>query len=258
VVNVSGIITAAALCILAIIFSVYALTGMDLFDSLMKNLLKLRRRIIRVSKKLSIVEVLPSVLVSIVAPVVFLKEEPKVAEVIKALVLYVMAFICLVYPFTGKDFFVWIIKCIISILLKLGRVKVAVLFCVIIAIVGPLYFVIMNVTPKKYALVIGNYNYTPDFNLPLLSTPDDNAVAVTNALTKLGWNVKRCYNATHSQLGIKDKESLIMEFRDKYKGIAPDYALFFFSGYVKGTRDDTYLISSDNQKISVFKIRERL
>ena len=89
---------------------------------------------------------------------------------------------------------------------------------------------------KRIALVIGNGNYTSS----ILSNPENDARAMTDALQKLGFTVNECENLNQVEM-----KKVIDDFGLKLKG--NDIGLFYYAGHGIQAKGYNYLIPVNAQ-----------
>ena len=88
--------------------------------------------------------------------------------------------------------------------------------------------------PKKYALVIGNGDYT---GLSRLANPVNDANDITASLASLGFTVEILRNARQEQM-----DSAVMRLKDWLSADQNSYGFFFFAGHGVQSGGENYLI----------------
>ena len=91
--------------------------------------------------------------------------------------------------------------------------------------------------PPKYALVIGNGNYT---GLSRLSNPVNDANDVSAALQELGFTVDKLLNG-----GLEQMETAVTRLRDRLKTSTDSYGFFFYAGHGVQSNGENFLIPVD-------------
>ncbi|MCL2138787.1 MAG: caspase family protein, partial [Treponema sp.] len=95
-----------------------------------------------------------------------------------------------------------------------------------------------DAAPAKYALVIGNGNYSG--GLSALANPLNDALDMSAALGELGFEVETLTNAGQEQM-----EDGITRFRDKLGREKNAYGFFFYAGHGVQSNGENYLIPVD-------------
>ncbi|MCL2801746.1 MAG: caspase family protein [Treponema sp.] len=101
-------------------------------------------------------------------------------------------------------------------------------------------FAQQNDTPQKFALVIGNSNYT---GISRLANPVNDANDMEAALRSLGFTVDKVLNGNLEQM-----ETAVLNFRRRLGGSRNTYGFFFFAGHGVQSNGENYLIpvTADN------------
>ena len=94
-----------------------------------------------------------------------------------------------------------------------------------------------NTAPAKYALVIGNGNYT---GLSRLTNPVNDASDVATVLQELGFTVERVLNGNLDQM-----ESAVMRLKNRLSASGDSYGFFFYAGHGVQSNGENYLIPVD-------------
>ena len=109
--------------------------------------------------------------------------------------------------------------------------------CVVLALCFSLALFSQEDTPQKYALVIGNSNYT---GLTPLSNPVNDANDITAVLEYLGFTVDKVLNGSMNQM-----EDAILRLRDRLKASENAYGFFFYAGHGVQSGGENFLIPVD-------------
>ena len=105
--------------------------------------------------------------------------------------------------------------------------------------------------PPKYALVIGNGNYTGNWNS--LSNPVNDAVDMEAALRGLGFQVELLRNANLNQM-----QTAVLNFARKLSSSRNAYGFFYYAGHGAQDRNkQNYLIPADADTPSVNLFAQR-
>ena len=88
--------------------------------------------------------------------------------------------------------------------------------------------------PEKYALVIGNSNYT---NLTPLSNPVNDANDIAAVLEYLGFTVDKVLNGNLEQM-----EDAVIRLRDSLSSVDNGYGFFFYAGHGVQSGGENFLI----------------
>ena len=88
--------------------------------------------------------------------------------------------------------------------------------------------------PEKFALVIGNGNYT---DLTPLSNPVNDANDIAAVLEYLGFNVDKVINGTLEQM-----EDAVMRLRENLSSVDNGYGFFFYAGHGVQSGGENFLI----------------
>ena len=89
-------------------------------------------------------------------------------------------------------------------------------------------------TPQKYALVIGNANYT---GLTPLTNPVNDANDISAILEHLGFKVDKILNGSLEQM-----ESAVLRLKDRLMSADKAYGFFFYAGHGVQSGGENYLI----------------
>ena len=92
-------------------------------------------------------------------------------------------------------------------------------------------------TPQKFALVIGNGNYT---NLSRLSNPVNDANDITNVLRQLGFTVDRLVNGSLDQM-----TDAVMRLKERLSESEDAFGFFFYAGHGVQSGGENFLIPVD-------------
>ena len=111
--------------------------------------------------------------------------------------------------------------------------KGVVKFFGIFAFVSAMSFA-QDATPSKFALVIGNANYS---TLSRLSNPVNDANDVTIALEYLGFTVEKILNSD-----LEHMEDAVTRLKDKLKDSEDAYGFFFYAGHGVQSGGENFLI----------------
>ena len=109
--------------------------------------------------------------------------------------------------------------------------------------------VVVQKTPEKYALVIGNGAYT---NLSRLANPANDAEDVTATLQKLGFTVDKILNGSLEQM-----ESAVTRLKNRLSVSEDAYGFFFYAGHGVQSGGENYLIPVDANIPSENYLRNR-
>jgi hypothetical protein len=90
---------------------------------------------------------------------------------------------------------------------------------------------------QKYALVIGNGNYT---SISKLNNPVNDAVDVKAALESLGWTVEILRDANQEQI-----DSAIVRLKNRLSAARSSYGFVFYAGHAVQSGGENYLIPVD-------------
>jgi hypothetical protein len=91
--------------------------------------------------------------------------------------------------------------------------------------------------PAKYALVIGNSNYT---NINKLNNPVNDANDMAGALTSMGFKVDKLLNASRVEM-----ENAISRMKNNLRASTDSYGFVFYAGHGVQSRGSNYLIPVD-------------
>jgi len=94
-----------------------------------------------------------------------------------------------------------------------------------------------NVTPQKFALVIGNSSYT---GLTPLDNPVNDANDITAVLEHLGFSVDKVLNGTMNEM-----EDAVLKLKDRLIAAENAYGFFFYAGHGVQAGGENYLIPVD-------------
>ena len=103
--------------------------------------------------------------------------------------------------------------------------------------------------PQKYALVIGNANYT---GLTRLANPVNDANDIAAVLEHLGFSVERVLNGSRVQM-----EDAVLKLRNKLGAAGNAYGFFFYAGHGVQSGGENYLIPVDANIPSESYLRDR-
>jgi len=131
--------------------------------------------------------------------------------------------------------------------------KKAFFFVLILLIGSALFSQQNNLTPKKFALVIGNGNYTGQPWGNLRNAVND-AVDIKDALESLGFQVDFIRNGNLSQMQIA-----VINFKNKLRSASGStYGFFYFAGHGAQDRNQhNYLIPADADTPSLNLLTQR-
>jgi len=120
----------------------------------------------------------------------------------------------------------------------------------LIAFVAGLSFAQQNVSaPQKFALVIGNGNYT---NIAKLNNPVNDANDVAAALQGLGFTVDKVLDANLEQM-----ENAVMRLKNRLSASQSTYGFLFYAGHGVQSNGENYLIPVGANIPSENSLRER-
>ena len=102
---------------------------------------------------------------------------------------------------------------------------------------------------QKYALVIGNGNYT---GISKLSNPVNDANDMEAVLKSLGFTVDKVLNGNLDQM-----ENSIMQLRNRLSVTKNSYGFFFYAGHGVASNGENYLIPVDSSIQSESNLRQR-
>jgi uncharacterized caspase-like protein len=133
--------------------------------------------------------------------------------------------------------------------MKCGICKAALLSVVLL--IAPVLFAQQNVSdPQKFALIIGNANYT---GISSLDNPVNDVNDMETALHSLGFTVTKVLNGNSAKM-----RKAVMNFRRRLSVSRNTYGFFFYAGHGVQSGGDNYLIPADANKIQNEKaLRER-
>jgi tetratricopeptide (TPR) repeat protein len=124
--------------------------------------------------------------------------------------------------------------------------KTAFFFILLLIIMGPILW-----AQQKYALVIGNGNYTGNWNS--LSNPVNDANDMAEALESLGFNVDKVLNGNLDQM-----ETAVMNLQRRLSASPNSYGFFYYAGHGAQSRDrENYLIPADANTPSLNLLAQR-
>lgn len=103
--------------------------------------------------------------------------------------------------------------------------------------------------PRKYALVMGNGDYT---GIARLNNPVNDAGDMAAALTDMGFSVDRVINGNLEQM-----ERAIMQFKNRLSVSRDTYGFFFYAGHGVQSSGENYLIPVDANIQSEGNLRVR-
>jgi hypothetical protein len=116
--------------------------------------------------------------------------------------------------------------------------------------VQPGLFAQQNVSAyQKYALVIGNGNYT---GITALRNPENDAADMKAALESLGWTVDLVRNGNLEQM-----ESAVIRLKNRLSVNRESYGFFFYAGHGVQSSGQNYLIPVDANIQSESLLRQR-
>jgi uncharacterized caspase-like protein len=104
-----------------------------------------------------------------------------------------------------------------------------------------------NAVPQRYALVIGNSNYT---RIEKLRTPANDAADIAAALTKLGYKVELKLN-----VGIDQMERAVIDFTDRLALDRDNEGFFWYAGHGVQVEGENYLLPVDVQAERISQVR---
>jgi hypothetical protein len=107
----------------------------------------------------------------------------------------------------------------------------------LLVLAAQVLFAQQNTAPAKYALVIGNGNYT---GLSRLTNPVNDASDVATVLQELGFTVDKLLNASLDQM-----ESAVMRLKNRLSTSGESYGFFFYAGHGVQSGGENYLIPVD-------------
>ncbi|MCL2214108.1 MAG: SUMF1/EgtB/PvdO family nonheme iron enzyme [Treponema sp.] len=125
------------------------------------------------------------------------------------------------------------------------------LLFVLILTIGYVLFAQQNVSaPQKYALVIGNSNYS---GISTLTNPVNDANDMETALKDLGFTVDKVLNGNLEQI-----ENAVLNLKRRLSGSRNTYGFFFYAGHGVQSNGENYLIpvTADNIR-SENQLRDR-
>ena len=106
-----------------------------------------------------------------------------------------------------------------------------------------------NPAPQKFALVIGNSNYSA---MPKLANPVNDASDMASALQGLGFTVDKLLNADIHQM-----ENAVSKFKIKLAAAESAYGFFYYAGHGIQSNGDNYLLPVDADIPSENYLRDR-
>ncbi|MDR2785797.1 MAG: caspase family protein [Treponema sp.] len=101
--------------------------------------------------------------------------------------------------------------------------------------------------PRRYALVIGNGNYT---KIEKLRTPANDAADIAEVLKRLGYNVDLKLN-----VGISQMEDAVIEFTDRLALDRENEGFFWYAGHGVQVEGENYLLPVDIQAERISQVR---
>ena len=110
------------------------------------------------------------------------------------------------------------------------------LLVLLLALLPAFVFAQQN-TQAKFALVIGNGNYT---NLSKLANPVNDANDMADALREIGFTVDKLLNAGQDQM-----ETAVMRLKDRLSASSGSYGFLFYAGHGVQSGGENYLIPVD-------------
>ena len=110
------------------------------------------------------------------------------------------------------------------------------LFIIVLVLLPAVIFTQEN-DPQKFALVIGNGNYT---GLSRLANPVNDANDITAVLEHLGFKVEKILNGTLNQM-----EDAVLQLKARLTSVENSYGFFFYAGHGVQSGGDNYLIPVD-------------
>jgi len=113
---------------------------------------------------------------------------------------------------------------------------------ILLTIVTTFTFAQQNVSaPQKFALVIGNGNYT---GISRLNNPVNDANDMEVALRNLGFTVDKVLNGNLEQM-----ERAVLNFQQRLSSSRETYGFFYYAGHGVQSSGDNYLIPVDANNI---------
>ena len=125
-----------------------------------------------------------------------------------------------------------------------------ILFVVLFMLMAAFVYGQQNANPSKYALVIGNGNYT---GISKLNNPVNDANDMETALKGLGFTVTKVLNGNLEQM-----ETAVLDLRRRLGSSRRTYGFFFYAGHGVQSNGENYLIpvAADNIRTET-QLRER-
>jgi uncharacterized caspase-like protein len=107
----------------------------------------------------------------------------------------------------------------------------------------------LSFAQQKYALVIGNGNYT---NTTRLNNPVNDANSMATALQAMGWNVDKVLNGTQDQM-----VNGVMQLKRRLSASKNSYGFLFYAGHGVQSNGENFLIPVDANIPSESFLRNR-
>jgi len=107
----------------------------------------------------------------------------------------------------------------------------------------------VSFSQNRYALVIGNGNYT---GLTKLNNPVNDANDMASALQKLGFTVDKVLNGTQDQM-----DTAVIRLKNRLSVSSDTYGFFFYAGHGVQSQGENYLIPVDANIPSENALRSR-